>query len=94
MTLKALRARLDADGTASPKTRIIHHPNPEHCIGPHTPLSRPELEDVETGDRIPLLPEAPARVQEGDIVKRSGMGLVIEDSNMKTIQRTASFSAL
>ena len=47
-------ARLDADGTAQPKTRIISHPNPGHCFGPGMALKDPELEVIATGERIPL----------------------------------------
>lgn len=51
--MKPEKARLDPDGTAEPKTRIVHHPNREHCLGPGTKLSKPEYED-ESGKRIPL----------------------------------------
>lgn len=47
------KARLDADGTAKPKTRIVHHPNRDHCVGPGMKLNRPEFE-AEDGTRIPL----------------------------------------
>lgn len=48
------KARLDADGTAKPKTRIIQHPKEGWCIGPGMALRKPELENTETGERIPL----------------------------------------
>ena len=47
------RARLDADKTAKPKTRIIHHPDIGKLVGPSIPLVHPEYED-ENGKRIPL----------------------------------------
>ncbi len=50
------RARLDTDGTAKPKTRIIHHPPEMACMGPGTPLHAPEYED-EKGKRTPLMGE-------------------------------------
>lgn len=50
-------ARLDADRTAQPLTRIVHHPPREGCIGPYMPLVAPEYED-EHGKRTPL--DAPA----------------------------------
>ncbi len=53
---KQEKARLDVDGTAEPKTRIVHHPNREHCLGPGTKLSKPEYED-ESGKRTPLSDE-------------------------------------
>ena len=46
---KSVPARLDADKTCKPMTRIIHHPEQERCIGPGTPLRNPELENLETG---------------------------------------------
>jgi hypothetical protein len=56
------KARLDADGTAKPKTRIVHHPNRDHCVGPGTKLNRPEFE-AEDGTRIPLGKNPPSRVR-------------------------------
>lgn len=46
-------ARLDADRTAQPLTRIVHHPPHGACIGPHMPLVNPEYED-ENGKRTAL----------------------------------------
>lgn len=46
-------ARLDADGTARPKTRIVHHPVAGNCFGPGVPLRDPEWES-ESGERIKL----------------------------------------
>lgn len=46
-------ARLDPEGTAKGKTRIIHHPNRDWCVGPGIALVDPELE-TEDGSRIPL----------------------------------------
>lgn len=50
---KAELARLDADGQAKPKTRIVNHVKQDWCVGPGTPLHNPEYE-TETGERIPL----------------------------------------
>jgi len=47
------KARLDADGTAKPKTRIVSHPKRDHCVGPGMKLRRPEYE-AEDGTRTPL----------------------------------------
>jgi len=47
------RARLDADGTAKPLTRIIHHPPVGVCVGPGTTLIQPEYEDA-AGKRTPI----------------------------------------
>lgn len=47
------RARLDADRTAEPLTRIEHHPPRGGCIGPYMPLVNPEYVD-ENGKRTPL----------------------------------------
>ena len=51
------RARLDADRTAEPLTRIEHHPPHGGCISPYMPLVNPEYVD-ENGKRTPL--SAPA----------------------------------
>lgn len=51
------RARLDADRTAEPLTRIEHHPPHGGCVSPYMPLVNPEYVD-ETGKRTPL--SAPA----------------------------------
>ncbi len=47
-------ARLDADRTAKPKTRIVNHPKAGHCVGPGAPLRKPELEDTATKARTPM----------------------------------------
>ena len=47
------KARLDADGTARPKTRRIAHPRVGDCIGPHAKNRRPEYE-AEDGTRTAL----------------------------------------
>ena len=47
------RARLDANRTAQPLTRIVHHPPRNACLGPHMPLMNPEYED-ESGKRTAL----------------------------------------
>lgn len=47
------KARLDEDGTAEPLTRIVAHPNRDHCVGPWSSSKRPEYED-EHGNRTPL----------------------------------------
>jgi hypothetical protein len=46
-------ARVDADKTAKPKTRLIGHARRGDCVGPS---SHPAdaIEDVETGERTPL----------------------------------------
>lgn len=46
-------ARLDADGSAKPLTRIVHHPKEGGRIGPGMVLINPEYE-TEEGERIPL----------------------------------------
>jgi len=51
---EAVAARLDADGTAQPLTRIISHPPVNWCVGPGTRLVQPEYED-QSGKRIPLV---------------------------------------
>jgi hypothetical protein len=48
-----VKARLDADGTAKPLTRIVHHPPKDARVGPGIPLHAPEHED-EHGKRTPL----------------------------------------
>jgi hypothetical protein len=53
-------ARLDADRTAKPLTRIVHHS--PHSFG--GPLVDPELETIATGERVPLV----ARVLAPNIV--------------------------
>lgn len=52
--MKAKKARLDADRTAEPLTRIVHHPKRGDCIGPAIPLVRPQYED-ENGKRHDLI---------------------------------------
>lgn len=46
-------ARVDAEGTAKPKSRIVHHPKADDCQGPGMALKNPEYEQ-EGGTRIPL----------------------------------------
>lgn len=48
-------ARLDADRTAKPLTKIVHHPigGDNACQGPGIPLRLPELEDSD-GNRTPI----------------------------------------
>jgi hypothetical protein len=53
MTTPKTPARLDADKTAQPLTRIVHHPPRGGCISPRMPLVAPEYED-ENGKRTPL----------------------------------------
>lgn len=50
------KARLDADRSAKPKTRLMkHHPNNGNCIGPQTiPIGMTLLDD-ETGDSFTVL---------------------------------------
>jgi hypothetical protein len=43
----------DKDKFAKPKTRIVQHVNPNHCIGPGIALKRPEYEN-EQGQRTSL----------------------------------------
>jgi hypothetical protein len=59
MTTPKTPARLDADRTAQPLTRIVHHPPRGGCISPHMPLVAPEYED-EHGKRTPLTSEPKA----------------------------------
>lgn len=49
-------ARLDADGTAEPLTRIVHHPREGACQGPQSTLVNPELVQAD-GTRVPLVGE-------------------------------------
>jgi hypothetical protein len=56
-SVEPAKARLDKDKSAKPLTRIVHHPNPNHCIA-HGLLGsvavfHPEYED-ETGARTSL----------------------------------------
>lgn len=51
------RARLDADRTARPLTRIEHHPPHGGCISPYMPLVNPEYVD-ENGKRMALIEPA------------------------------------
>jgi hypothetical protein len=53
MTPKTPRARLDANRTAQPKTRLIGHGELGHCLGPGS-IQADALENTETGERIPL----------------------------------------
>ncbi len=56
--MKNRRARLDADKTAKPRTRIVTHVEVgERCsiAGPGIPLLNPEYVDDETGERTPLV---------------------------------------
>ena len=46
-------ARLDADRSAKPLTRIISHPPETWCVGPGTRLIDPEYEDA-GGKRHPI----------------------------------------
>lgn len=52
--MSTAKARLDADRTAKPKTRIIHHPRAGKLVWPGMGLARPELEEIETGKRTPI----------------------------------------
>ena len=52
-TSKTTKARLDAAGTATPKTRIIGHGKSGHCLGPGN-VQADTLENLETGERTPL----------------------------------------
>ena len=54
MNAKAKPARLDPNGTEKPLTQIIHHPLVGICVGPSSVLQNPELETVETKERIKL----------------------------------------
>lgn len=51
--IAAAKARLDADRTAKPLTRIVHHPPSGACVGPGMPLHSPEYEGAD-GERVPL----------------------------------------
>ncbi len=52
--MRAKKARLDADRTAKPLTRLVGHARFGDCVGPGT-TPADALEDVETGDRTPLV---------------------------------------
>ena len=49
------KARLDADGTAKGKTRIVCHPKVGDCFGSGMTLIDPQYE-TEQGERITLIP--------------------------------------
>jgi hypothetical protein len=49
------KARLDADGKATPKTRIIKHVKQGDCVGPQTHSDSLEFREGET--KIPLKPK-------------------------------------
>jgi hypothetical protein len=49
----AVPARVDADKTAKPLTRLIGHARRGDCIGPCS-VDADALEEVETGKRTPL----------------------------------------
>ena len=53
-------ARLDADRSAKPRTRLVQHARPGDAVGPGRPLREPEYED---GSRVALAAaaEAPER---------------------------------
>ena len=53
------RARLDAEGTAQPLTRIVSHPQRDWCLGPGMAMVEPEYED-QHGHRTPLTPSSPS----------------------------------
>ena len=53
------RARLDADRTAEPLTRIEHHPPHGGCVSPYMPLVAPEYVGA-NGERVPLISPAEA----------------------------------
>lgn len=55
MPKKVELARLDADGTARPKTRLVGHVRVNKCFRGGNP-PRLELEVVATGARTELLP--------------------------------------
>ena len=51
---KVKPARLDADGTAIPKTRLVAKVNPKHCV-PHGGIGAYATDyENESGERIPL----------------------------------------
>lgn len=60
--MKTAPARLDADRTARPLTRLVAHVRAGDCIGPGsgTPFA---LETVATGERISLTPTPPPAVE-------------------------------
>lgn len=47
------KARLDADRTAKPKTRLLGHARAGDCVGPGS-VNADTLEDTGTGKRTPL----------------------------------------
>jgi hypothetical protein len=50
---KCAPARLDADRTAKPKTRLVGHAKRGDCVGPGS-VQPDALEDTATGKRTPL----------------------------------------
>lgn len=64
MTTPKTPARLDADRTAQPLTRIVHHPPHGGCLSPYMPLVNPEYED-ENGKRTALTAETCKQVVAG-----------------------------
>lgn len=51
--LEIVPARLDPDGTAKPKTRLVGHARRGDCIGPGS-VGADAIEDTRTGKRTPL----------------------------------------
>lgn len=64
----ATKARLDADRTAQPKTRLLGHGTAGHCLGPGS-VSADTLENVETGERTPLTSPEPVDPKNAIIVE-------------------------
>jgi hypothetical protein len=52
MAKKTEKARLDADGTAAPKTRIVGHARHGDVAGPG--ITKPDAYEAEDGGRTPL----------------------------------------
>lgn len=53
-------ARLDAEGTAKPKTRLVGHARAGDCVGPGTVFAD-AIENVATGERTSLAAEPPSK---------------------------------
>lgn len=82
-------ARLDADRTAQPLTRIVHHPPRGGCISPHMPLVAPEYED-EHGKRTPLTSEPKAHdLTQSEVALAKILALLIEYDSSSPSDRTS-----
>jgi hypothetical protein len=91
--MKQPRARLDADGTAKPRTRLIGHAHPNARIGPGF-IMADTLEDTVTGERVVLTietsVEGAARIQRAYAEK----GLTLAGVPVVSAKRTLSLQEL